>query len=50
VAGMQFISAVLASSSRNSAWTAVVGRTWEWLCVARALIRQPGSARFYLLL
>ena len=27
VAGMQFISAVLASSSRNSAWTAVAGRT-----------------------
>jgi predicted dehydrogenase len=27
VAGMQFISAVLASSNRNSAWTAVAGRT-----------------------
>jgi hypothetical protein len=27
VAGMQFISAVLASSSHNSAWTAVAGRT-----------------------
>jgi predicted dehydrogenase len=26
VAGMQFISAVLASSSRNSAWTVVAGR------------------------